>query len=137
MITLNTQQHLKDQLLILFRHFRFSLSRCFLSYYLFSNSHAQRNIFSIIYIAYRILWVFVMQYHSREKWKSILVGSMDRVLFAAEPDFPKILVLRPPQNTSNVNIEWAGKSKNVYSLCDQLLASLIYLNFIILILTCF
>ena len=137
MITLNTQQHLKDQLLILFRHFRFSLSRCFLSYYRFSNSHAQRNIFSIIYIAYRILWVFVMQYHSREKWKNILVGSMDRVLFAAEPDFPKILVLRPPQNTSNVNIEWAGKSKNVYSLCDQLLASLIYLNFIILILTCF
>ena len=46
-----------------------------------------------------------MQYHSREKWKNILVGSMDRVLFAAESDFPKILVLRPPKNTSNVNIE--------------------------------
>ena len=36
---------------------------------------------------------------------------MDRVLFAAEIEFPKILVVRLPHHTSNVNIEYAGKSE--------------------------
>ena len=51
--------------------------------------------------------------------------------------FPKILVPRLPQNSTNINIECAGKSKQLYSLCDQLLRALIYLHFIILILICF
>ena len=41
--------------------------------------------------------------------KIIMEGSLDQVLFAAELVFPKILVLRLPQNSSNVNIECAGK----------------------------
>ena len=49
--------------------------------------------------------------HSHKKRKDSLEGSLDRVLFAAELKFPKILVPRLPQNTSNVNIESAGKSK--------------------------
>ena len=40
-----------------------------------------------------------------------LEGSLDRVLFAAELEFPKILVPRLPQHTLNVNIECAGKSE--------------------------
>ena len=51
---------------------------------------------------------------------------MDRVLFAAELEFPKILVPRQPQNTSNGNIECARKSKQLYSLCNQLLGALIF-----------
>ena len=45
--------------------------------------------------------------------------SLDRVLFAAELEFPKILVPRLPQHTSNVNNECPGKSewsKQLYSL---------------------
>ena len=34
-------------------------------------------------------------------------GSLDRVLFAAELEFPQIIVSRLPQHTSNVNIECA------------------------------
>ena len=56
-------------------------------------------------------------------------GSFVRVLFAVELKFPKILVPRIPQNTSNVNIESNGKSKQLYYLCDQLLGALIYLHF--------
>ena len=59
--------------------------------------------------------------HSHKKRKDSLEGSLDRVLFAAELDFPKILVPRLPQNSSNVSIECAVKSKQLYSLCDQLL----------------
>ena len=39
------------------------LSHRFLSYGLFSNSHAQRNIVFIIYITYRILWEFALVYY--------------------------------------------------------------------------
>ena len=65
---------------------------------------------------------------------------MDQVLFAPELEFPKILVPRLPQHTSDVNIECAGKSvwsKQLLFTCDQLLGALIYFNFIILILICF
>ena len=40
--------------------------------------------------------------HSHEKRKDSLEGSLDRVLFAAELEFPKILVPRLRQNTSNM-----------------------------------
>ena len=74
---------------------------------------------------------------AEKKKKESLKGSLDRVLFAAELEFPKILVPRLHHNTSNVNTEWAGKSKQLYSLCDQFLVALIYLHFTFLILIVF
>ena len=75
--------------------------------------------------------------HSHKKRKDGLENSLDPILFAAELEFPKILVPRLPRNTSNVNIECAGKSKQPYYLCDQLLGAQIYFNFIILMLSYF
>ena len=49
--------------------------------------------------------------HSHKKWKNRLEVSLDRLLFAAELEFPKILVPRIPQHTSNVNIQYTGKSE--------------------------
>ena len=70
--------------------------------------------------------------HCHKKWKEdSLEISLVRVLFAAELEFPKILALSLPQNTSNVNIENTGKSKQLYYLWDQLLGALIYLHFIV------
>ena len=63
--------------------------------------------------------------HSHRKRKDSLVGSLNQVLFATESEFLKILVPRLPQNTLNVNIDCARKSKQVYSLCDQLLGVLV------------
>ena len=60
-----------------------------------------------------------MYHYSNKKRKDSLEGSLDRVLFAAELEFPKILVPRLPHHTSNVNNECAGKpewSKQQYSL---------------------
>ena len=84
-----------------------------------------------------LLFSVILLLHSHKKRKDSLEGSLGRVFFAAELDFPKILETRVPQNSSNVNIECVGKSKQLYSLCDQLLGSLMYLLFIILILICF
>ena len=64
-------------------------------------------------------------------------GSLDQVLFATKLEFPKILVPRLFQNTSNVYVECSEKLKQLYSLCDQLLEVLIYFYFIVLILICF
>ena len=41
-----------------------------------------------------------------KKRKDSLEDGLNRVLFAAEFEFPKILVPRLPQNMSNVKIEW-------------------------------
>ena len=49
--------------------------------------------------------------HRHKKRKNSLEGGLDRVLFAAELEFSKILVLKLPQHTSDVNIECAGKSE--------------------------
>ena len=62
------------------------------------------------------------------KRKDSLEGSLVRILIAAELEFPKIIVPRLPQHTSNVNIESTKKSKQMYYLCDQLLGTLIYLH---------
>ena len=43
--------------------------------------------------------------------KDNLEGSLDQVLLAAELEFPKIIVPRLPQHTSDVNTECAGKSE--------------------------
>ena len=76
--------------------------------------------------------------HSHKKWKDSLEGSLDRVLFAAELEFPKILVPTLPQHISDVNIECAGKSKaTVLFTRDQLFGALIHFHFIMRILICF
>ena len=56
--------------------------------------------------------MFYLIVSSHKKRKNSLEGRLDRVLFVAELEFPKILVPRLPQNTSNVNTECAGCSKN-------------------------
>ena len=43
-------------------------------------------------------------FHSHKKQKDSLEGSLDRVLFAAELEFPKILVPRLPKHTSSVTL---------------------------------
>ena len=87
--------------------------------------------------------------HSHKKRKDSLEGSLGRVLFAAELEFPKILVSRLPQNTSNVNIESPGKSKQVYTarflkhvwpfynIMHERVKALIHLLFIVLVLIYF
>ena len=57
--------------------------------------------------------------HSHKKRKDSLEGSPDRILFAAELEFPKILVPSLPQNSSNVNVKCDGKLKQLYCLCVQ------------------
>ena len=76
-------------------------------------------------------------HHSHKKRKDSMEGSLVRVLLAAELEFPKILVPMLPQDTSNVSIECARKSKQLYYLCDQLLGALIYLDVFVLMLICF
>ena len=49
--------------------------------------------------------------HSHKKRKDSLEGSLDRVLLVAEHEFPKIVVPRLRQYTSDVNLECAGKSE--------------------------
>ena len=73
-----------------------------------------------IYLSEGSGWPLVNRDHCYKKRKDSLEDSLDQVLFATELEFPKILVPRLPQNTSNVNNECAGKSKELYSLCDQL-----------------
>ena len=58
-------------------------------------------------------------FHSHKNRKDSLEGSLDQVSLAAELEFPKMLVPRLPQHTSDVNIECAGKSvwlKQLYYL---------------------
>ena len=50
--------------------------------------------------------------HSHKKRKDSLECNLDRVLFAVELEFPKILVPKLPQNTSNVNTECAESHNN-------------------------
>ena len=69
--------------------------------------------------------------HSYKKWENSLKVSQDGALLAAE------LVPRLPQNTSNINIEYVRKIKQLYSLYDQPLGARIYLSFIVLVLICF
>ena len=81
--------------------------------------------------------------HSHKKRKDSLEGSLDRVSFAAELEFLKILVPRLPQHTSNVNIGCARKSESgmvkttIFFIYDLFLGALIHLSFIILMLICF
>ena len=58
--------------------------------------------------------------HNHTERKDSLEGSLVRLLFAAEVEFPKILVTSVPQNVSNVSTESTGNSKQLYYLCDHL-----------------
>ena len=82
----------------------------------------------------------LLKKHSHKKRKDSQEGSLDRVLPAAELEFPKILVPRLPQSTSDVN-RMCRKVRmvktTVFFTCGQLFGALIHLNFIILILICF
>ena len=60
----------------------------------------------------------IMPQHIHKKRKDSLEGSLDRVLLAAELEFPKILVPRLSQHTSDVNIECPGKSEWSEQLCS-------------------
>ena len=57
------------------------------------------------------LYINVCFQHRHNKRNDSLKSTLNRVLFAAELEFPKILIRRLPQNTSNVNTECARKSK--------------------------
>ena len=57
-----------------------------------------------------------VMYHSHTKRKDSVEGILNRILFAAEPEFPKILVLRLLQNPSDVNIECDRKSSGIMIL---------------------
>ena len=63
-----------------------------------------------------VLWVDRSE-HSHKKRKDSLEGSLDRVLFAGELEFPKILIPRLPQHTLNVNIENVPESQNGQNNC--------------------
>ena len=62
--------------------------------------------------------------HSHKKREDSLESRRYRILFAAELEFPKILVPSLCQNSSNVNLEFAGKLSQLHSLCDQPLGAL-------------
>ena len=48
-------------------------------------------------------------YRSHKKREESLEGGLDRVLFAAELEFLKIMVPKLTQDTTNVNNDCAGK----------------------------
>ena len=50
--------------------------------------------------------------HSHKRRKDTLDGSLDRVLFAVELEFPKVLVLKLPQNTLNLNMNVTDNQNN-------------------------
>ena len=81
--------------------------------------HLSKVVLSAItLINMQCLWV-PTPYHSHKKRKDSLEVSLDQVLFAAELEFPRMLVPRWPQHTSIKNTECAGKSewsKRQYSL---------------------
>ena len=60
-------------------------------------------------------FIFRAWKQSHKKRKDSLEGNLDRVLFVTELEFPNTLVPRLPKHTSNINPEFAGKSKQLYS----------------------
>ena len=69
----------------------------------------------VLLLWYNILFYFnlysSLAVTSHKKRKDSLEGNLDRVLLAAELEFPEILVPRLLQHTSNVNNECARKSE--------------------------
>ena len=65
------------------------------------------------------------QYHSHKKRKDSLEGSLERVILAAVLKFPKMLVPRLSQNTLDVSIKCAKKSKWLKQLYSLYVTSLL------------
>ena len=55
-------------------------------------------------------------YRSHKKREESLEGGLDRVLFAAELEFLKIMVPKLTQDTTNVNNDCAGKLRPIRSV---------------------
>ena len=64
-----------------------------------------------------------MYLRSHKKWKDSLEGSLDRVLLATQLEFPKTLVPRLPQRTSDVNTGFAGTLEWSKKQCSLHVAS--------------
>ena len=101
--------------------------------------HVTVNIspFSIITLSHIFESFIDQKHHNHKKRKDSLEGSLDRILFATELEFSKILVPKLPQHTSNANIKCAESQNgqnNLLFIFDQPLGALIHLNFIILVL---
>ena len=62
-------------------------------------------------LVHRQLYGFFEFNHSHKKQKDSLEGILDQLLLVAELEFPKIIVPRVSQHTSDVNVECAGKSE--------------------------
>ena len=115
---------------------------CFSKIMIFTSETAH----TVVFLSNFNVFVYLLYLRQRKKMEIVLLGnerkdsleaSLNRELFAAELEFTKMLVPRLLQNSSNVNIECAGKSKQLYSIFFIILGALIYLHFIILILICF
>ena len=65
--------------------------------------------------------------HSHKKQKNGLEGSLDRALFAAKLEFPKILIPRLIQHTSDVHIECAEKSRWVQKSLESQKNYIVYI----------
>ena len=86
---------------------------------------------------FQVLCICIKYSHSYKKKKDSVEDSLVQVLLTTKLELSKILVPRPPQNVSNVNIEGTRKGKRMYYLCDQLLGAQVYIHFIVLVLICF
>ena len=86
---------------------------------------------------FQVLCICIKYSHSYKKQKDSVEDSLAQVLLKTKLELSNILVPRPPQNASNVNIEGTRKGKRMYYLCDQLLGAQVYIYFIVLVLICF
>ena len=99
-----------------FFYFAFLFRRC-LKRQAIASKRFIENIFSKRQTCKKTFYVSKHTFsHSQKKRKDSLEGTLVGVLFAAELEFPKILVPRLLQHTSNVNIETTGKSKQLQLL---------------------
>ena len=85
---------------------------------MFLSTYSQKKKIIAIIVNYTLLpySVNTLRYHCHKKPRDSLQSSLDWLLFATELEFLKILLPRLPQNSSNLNTECAGKSKQLYSL---------------------
>ena len=77
----------------------------------------------LVVLFFEVVDVCIARINGQIVWKVVWI----KYYFVAEHELLKILVRRLPQNTSNVNVEYAGKSKELHSLYDQFLVALISL----------
>ena len=93
----------------------------FLLFYLFF--FHRMFVLVLVVLFFEVVDVCIARINGEIVWKVVWI----KYYFVAEHELLKILVRRLPQNTSDVNVEYAGKSKELHSLYDQLLVALISL----------